>query len=70
MYLFAVGMRDGHRRGEFSGRTDPQPALVLLDLKLPKVDGLEVLRQVRAFKPVEPSPQEQAMQKRIDELSQ
>jgi CheY-like chemotaxis protein len=32
-------------RGRFSGRTfKQQPRLVLLDLKLPKVDGLEVLR--------------------------
>ncbi len=35
--------------GPHAGR-DPRdtPALVLLDLKLPKVDGLEVLRQIRA----------------------
>ena len=36
-------------RGEFAGRTMEQPPkVVLLDLRLPKVDGLEVLRQVRA----------------------
>lgn len=35
-------------RGEFAHRIhDRQPRLVLLDLKLPKVDGLEVLRQVK-----------------------
>ena len=35
--------------GEFAGRdTTEQPAFVLLDLKLPKVDGLEVLRALRA----------------------
>jgi two-component system response regulator len=36
-----------YRRGEFAGRAGAQPALILLDLKLPKVDGLEVLRQVK-----------------------
>ena len=49
-----VHVRDGaealdylYRRGEFAGRSDGQPALMLLDLKLPKVDGLEVLRQIK-----------------------
>jgi len=36
-------------RGEFAARSpDHPPRLVLLDLKLPKVDGLEVLRAVKA----------------------
>ena len=36
-------------RGPFSGRSpESQPKLVLLDLKLPKVDGMEVLREIRA----------------------
>ena len=36
------------RRGEFSTRSNGNPAVMLLDLKLPKVEGLEVLQQVRS----------------------
>jgi len=36
-------------QGKYQGRdTSQTPAVVLLDLKLPKVDGLEVLRRLRA----------------------
>lgn len=35
--------------GEYAGRdTSIMPTVVLLDLKLPKIDGLEVLRRMRA----------------------
>jgi CheY-like chemotaxis protein len=50
-----VVVRDGEEalnylfcRGEYSARSSGNPAVMLLDLKLPKVDGLEVLRQVKA----------------------
>jgi CheY-like chemotaxis protein len=49
-----VVVRDGaealdylQRRGEFAERTVGNPAVILLDLKLPKVDGLEVLKEIR-----------------------
>ena len=35
-------------RGEFAARNCDNPAVMLLDLKLPKVDGLEVLQQVKS----------------------
>ncbi len=35
------------REGAYEGRDNGDPAVVLLDLKLPKVDGLEVLRRIR-----------------------
>jgi CheY-like chemotaxis protein len=36
-----------YQRGKFAGRSDSHPALVLLDIKMPRVDGLEVLRQIK-----------------------
>jgi CheY-like chemotaxis protein len=35
-------------RGNFERRTSDNPAVLLLDLKLPKVDGLEVLQQIKS----------------------
>ena len=37
-----------YSRGKFSDRVNENPAVILLDLKLPKVDGLEVLQQVKS----------------------
>jgi CheY-like chemotaxis protein len=49
-----IVVRDGadaldylHARGSFASREQGNPAVVLLDLKLPKVDGLEVLAEIR-----------------------
>jgi CheY-like chemotaxis protein len=44
------------REGEFAARPEGNPAVVLLDLKLPKVNGLEVLQSVRADPLLRPVP--------------
>jgi CheY-like chemotaxis protein len=35
-------------RGQYSARASDNPAVLLLDLKLPKVDGLEVLHKIKS----------------------
>lgn len=39
-YLFA--------RGEYAGKANGVPAVVLLDIKMPRLDGIEVLREIRS----------------------
>jgi CheY-like chemotaxis protein len=50
-----VTVRDGaealdflHRRGDFSTRHEIDPLVVLLDIKMPRVDGIEVLRAIKS----------------------
>ena len=50
-----IHVRDGeealdylYRRGPFAQRTTNDPAVVFLDLKMPKVDGLEVLKTIKS----------------------
>ena len=44
------------RRGAYSDRPAGLPKLLLLDLKMPKVDGIEVLREVKAAEETKAMP--------------
>ncbi|OGS17844.1 MAG: two-component system response regulator [Elusimicrobia bacterium RIFOXYA2_FULL_40_6] len=35
-------------QGNYAGRVDNKPKIILLDLRLPKVDGLEVLKKIKS----------------------
>jgi two-component system response regulator len=36
-----------HRRGAYADRIEGDPSVILLDIKMPRMDGLEVLKQLR-----------------------
>ena len=45
------------RRGEYADAVkSPRPHLILLDLRLPKIDGLEVLREIKQDEVLRPIP--------------
>lgn len=44
------------KRGQFRDRDNGDPVVILLDLKLPKVDGLEVLREIRNSEQLKQTP--------------
>lgn len=37
-----------HKRAKFSARTSINPILIILDLKLPKIGGIDVLREIKS----------------------
>ncbi len=58
-----VWVRDGSeaidflfRQGKFQATSNGKPKLVLLDVKMPKIDGIEVLRTIRQDERLRPMP--------------
>jgi len=45
-----------YRRGPYGGRAEENPVVVLLDLKMPRVDGLQVLRQIKGDDALKTTP--------------
>ncbi|MBU0475623.1 MAG: response regulator [Bacteroidetes bacterium] len=37
-----------YRRGDFASRPNGNPIVILLDLKMPRMDGIQVLRQIKS----------------------
>lgn len=66
-----VVMRDGAEALAYlfpgNGEAAPRPALILLDLNLPKVGGLELLRKMRADERTQPIPVVVLTSSKLDE---
>ena len=44
------------QRGAFAGREDGLPAVLLLDIKMPRMDGLDVLKNIRSHEKLKKLP--------------
>ena len=44
------------QRGAFAGREEGMPAVLLLDIKMPRMDGLEVLKNIRSHEKLKKLP--------------